>query len=356
MKKAELDLYTDYLLSSCGLATATGLSAMVDGAVSHDKVTRFLSAQQYTSKDLWAVVKPTVRSIEGSEGVLIFDDTIQEKAWTDESELMCWHYDHVSGRNVRGINLLNALYNCNGASIPVAFELVTKPTQYCDIQTRAVKRKSEVSKNELMRQMVQACVNNDLKFRFVLTDSWFSSVENFEFIAARGKQFISALKDNRLVALSAEDKRQGRFTRVDELQIPEPGLVRGWLKGYEKEVLVVRQVFKNKDGSTGMLHLVCSDLTCDHDAITTTYKRRWKVEVFHKSLKSNASLAKSPTQTTKTQSNHVFMSICSAFKLECLSIKNKLSPFAMCRKLLINATQSAYAELRRLQSAAAAPA
>ena len=190
MKKAELDLYTDYLLSSCGFATATGLSAMVDGAVSHDKVTRFLSAQQYASKDLWAVVKPTVRSIESGEGVLIFDDTIQEKAWTDESELMCWHYDHVSGRNVRGINLLNALYNCNGASIPVAFELVKKPTQYCDIQTRAVKRKSEVSKNELMRRMFQTCVNNDLKFRFVLTDSWFSSVENFEFIAARGKQFI----------------------------------------------------------------------------------------------------------------------------------------------------------------------
>jgi|GEM_PF-5109912 len=40
VKKAELDLYTDYWLSRCGLATATGLSAMVDGAVSHDKVTR----------------------------------------------------------------------------------------------------------------------------------------------------------------------------------------------------------------------------------------------------------------------------------------------------------------------------
>ena len=113
MKKADLDLYTDYLLSSCGFATATGLSAMVDGVVSHDKVTRFLSAQQYTSKDLWAQVKSTVRSVQSAEGVLIFDDTIQEKAWTDESELMCWHYDHVSGRNVRGINLLNALYNSN---------------------------------------------------------------------------------------------------------------------------------------------------------------------------------------------------------------------------------------------------
>jgi hypothetical protein len=47
MKKADLDLYTDYLLSACGFATATGLSQMVDEAISHDKVTRFLSARQY---------------------------------------------------------------------------------------------------------------------------------------------------------------------------------------------------------------------------------------------------------------------------------------------------------------------
>ena len=104
---------------------------------------------------------------------------------------------------------------------------------------------------------------------------------------------------------------------------------------------------------TGTLHLVCSDLTCDHDAITTTYKRRREVEVFHKSLKSNACLAKSPTQTLRTQSNHVFMAICAAFKLECLSLKNKLSPFAMCRKLLIKASQTAYAELQFLRAAAA---
>ena len=73
-------------------------------------------------------MKRTVRSVERDDGVLIFDDTIQEKAWTDESELMCWHFDHCSGRTVKGINLLNALYHCNGRSIPVAFELVKKPT------------------------------------------------------------------------------------------------------------------------------------------------------------------------------------------------------------------------------------
>jgi hypothetical protein len=82
MKKADLDLYTDYLLSTFGAATATGLSAMVEGEVSHDRVTRFLSGHDFTSKDLWQHVKPVVRSIENSEGVLIFDDTIQQKAWS----------------------------------------------------------------------------------------------------------------------------------------------------------------------------------------------------------------------------------------------------------------------------------
>jgi hypothetical protein len=352
MKKADLDLYTDYLLSTFGAATATGLSAMVEGDVSHDRITRFLSAQDYTSKDLWQQVKSTVRMLERDDGVLIFDDTIQEKAWTDESELMCWHFDHCSGRNVRGINLLNALYHCNGTSIPVAFELVKKTTQYSDLTTRQVKRKSEVTKNEMMRQMIDTCIRNTLKFHFVLMDSWFSSEENFSFITDKGKHFIAALKDNRLVALSEEDRKKKRFIRVDELNFSEQTTVQGWLKGYAKAVLLVRQIFTNKDGSTGVLHLVCSDLTCDYDAITTTYKKRWNVEVFHKSLKSNANLAKSPTRTTRTQSNHVFMSVCAAFKLECLSIKNKLNPFALCRKLLINASRAAYAELQQFRAAA----
>ncbi len=53
-----------------------------------------------------------------------------------------------------------------------------------------------------MRQMIDTCISNDLKFRFVLMDSWFSSEENFDFITRKGKHFIAALKDNRLVALS----------------------------------------------------------------------------------------------------------------------------------------------------------
>jgi len=351
MKKAELELYTDYLISTFGSATATGLSSMVDGDVSHDRVTRFLSEREYTSRDLWRQVKSTVRQIEREDGVLIFDDTIQEKAWTDENEVMCWHFDHCSGRSVRGINLLNALYYSGEVSIPVAFELVRKPLQFCDVKTRQAKRASEVTKNELMRDMIATCVNNTLKFRYVLMDSWFASVENFEFIVKKKKHFIAALKDNRLVALSAADKKQGRFVRINTLELSDKQVVRGWLKGYADEVLLARQVFTNKDGSTGLLNLVCSDLTCNGDTIATIYQKRWKVEVFHKSLKSNAALAKSPTRRVTTQNNHVFMAIYAVFKLECLKLKYKTNHFALRAKLFIKATRQAYAELQALQAA-----
>lgn len=351
MKKPELELYTDYLLSTFGAATATGLSAMVNGEVSHDQVTRFLSEREYTSKDLWLQVKQVVRQIEQPDGVLIFDDTIQEKAWTDENEVMCWHFDHCSGRSVRGINLLNALYHSAEVSIPVAFELVRKPLQFCDRETRKIKRASEVTKNELMREMIKICINNELKFSYVLMDSWFSAVDNFEFITSKKKHFIAAMKDNRLVALNEEDKGKGRFTRIDSLALSDKQAVRGWLKGYSKPVLFVRQIFINKDGSTGLLNLVCSDLTCDGDKITTIYKKRWKVEVFHKSLKSNAALAKSPTRRVTTQNNHVFMSIYAVFKLECLNMKHKINHFALRAKMFLKATRQAYFELQNLQTA-----
>jgi hypothetical protein len=352
MKKEDLELYTDYLISNFGQATATGLSAMVDGQVSHDRITRFLSSNKFTSKDLWLYVKKVVREIENpTEGVLIFDDTIQEKAWTDENEIMCWHYDHCSGRTVRGLNILNAVYHSADVSIPVAFEVVKKTILFCDVKTRQQKRSSESTKNELLREMLLSCIKNDLKFKFVLLDSWFTSVDNFEFIHSHKKHFIGALKDNRLIALTKEDKLNGRYVRIDSLNLLDKQTVRGWMKGYEHEVLFVRRVFTNKDRKEALLNLVCSDLSSNGDEVAVFYKRRWKIEEFHKSLKSNAGLAKSPTRRMTTQLNHIFTSFCAVFKLECLKIKHKINHFALRAKFLLNANRQAYCQLQKLQGA-----
>ena len=103
---------------------------MLDGQISHDQVTRFLSQAEYTSKELWHQVKSVVRTIEREDGVLIFDDTIQEKPHTDENELICWHFDHSKNRSVKGLNLLNCIYQAGEVSVPVAYELVRKPIPF----------------------------------------------------------------------------------------------------------------------------------------------------------------------------------------------------------------------------------
>lgn len=97
MNKELLEIYRDYLISSFSYTTATGLSGMLDGAVSHDKITRFLGNEEFDAKTLWKTVKVLVRKYEEPEGVLIVDDTIEEKPYTDESDLVCWHYDHSKG-------------------------------------------------------------------------------------------------------------------------------------------------------------------------------------------------------------------------------------------------------------------
>jgi len=97
--------------------------------------------------------------------------------------------------------------------------------------------------------------------------------------------------------------------------------------------------------------LVSSELTLDGDSIYTIYEKRWKVEEFFNSLKHNVDFALSPTKRIKTQSNHLFLSILSFFKFECLKIKGYLNYFAMSAKLLIKVNQMAYQELLLLKGA-----
>lgn len=352
MDKENLELYTDYLISTFGYATATGLSKMLDKQISHDQITRFLSQEEYTSKDLWREVKATVRKIEREDGVLIFDDTIQEKPYTDENEIMCWHYDHSKGKAVQGFNLLNCLYQVGEITIPVAFELIHKPVMFSDLKTRKVKRKGLVTKNELMRSMLGVCLQNQIKFRYVLFDIWFSSKENMIFIKKEMKKdFVCGVKKNRLVALSEEDYQAKRFVRIEDLDWSEETVFTVWLKDVPFAVHLVRQTYENKDGSTGTLYLVSSDTTLSREALLAVYQKRWPVEVFHKSLKQNAALGKAPVRRVRTQNNHVFAALYAVFKLECLKIKQKMNHFALRTCLYIKATRTAFDELQALKAA-----
>ena len=345
-----MDIYTDYLLSSFGATTATGLSALLP-ELSHDQVTRFLSQQPLSDRDLWQIVKPQIRAIESPDAVLIIDDTVQEKPSTDESELITWHYDHSQGRTVKGINLLSALYLSRDVSLPVAFELVQKTMLITDPKTGKDKWVCPQTKNDMARAMIARVQKKQVPFAYVLADIWFSSAENMVFIKQKAhKEFIFPLKKNRRIALSQSDKQRGRWSKLSDFDFSTQNVRTLYLESVPFPVVVSRQVFTNEDGSEGVLLLCSSDLSLSGPAMWTIYQKRWKVEEYHKSLKSNAALAKSPTKRPHTQQNHIFASLVAFVKLESYRTATHLNHFALKAKLYQGAIQTAFRQLQELKN------
>ena len=288
-----------------------------------------------------------MRQIQSEEAVLIIDDSIEEKLYTDESELICWHWDHSLGRNVKGVNFLSCLYYPQDIALPVAFELIKKSEWSTHKKTGKQKRVCPKTKNDYFREMVLRCLKNLLPFRYVLADSWFASAENMIFVKKEHhKDFIFPLKDNRKIALSPADKLAGRYASVSTVEIEENTTLEVWLEGVDFPLLLCKQVFTNKDGSQGILYLVTSDTNLSAQQMQTIYQKRWKVEVYHKSLKSNASFAKSPTKTIRTQSNHFFACLWAYVKLEKLRLATKMNHFAMKAKIYQKALASAFEQLQ----------
>jgi len=348
--KELLDLYSDYLISAFGQTTGTGLAALLGGQISHDRIQRFLAKREFTSADLWQVVKPHVRKMQSEKGVLIVDDSIAEKPYSDENDIICWHYDHTQGGTVKGINFLSALYQSTGLSLPVGFRLVAKTEYYTDKKDGKRKRRSPVSKNEHYQALLRQAVSNQIPFKYVLNDVWYASADNMKFVKQElEKDFVMPVKSNRKVALSQADQQQGRFLKVETLPL-EPGtVVKVYLEGVAFPLLLLKQVFVNEDGSIGVQYLVSSDTTLSYEQMTTLYRKRWSVEPYHKSLKQNVSLEKSPTHTVRTQSNHLFAALCGYIKLELLRDSTKLNHFALKAKLYLGALHAAFSSLSQLQ-------
>lgn len=349
-----LDIYSDYLIVQSQHATATGLSSLLEGSLSHDQITRFLNRNEFDSKDLWHYVKPKIREQEQEKGgVLIIDDSIEEKPYTDENEIVSWHFSHAKGRCVKGINILSCLARYGDLALPIGFEVVRKNLHFYSLRTRKEVRRASVSKNEYFRHITKQAQLNQVKFDYILADNWFGAKENMEFIHYDlQKKFIFGLKANRLVALSGEERKKGQYQNLNTLNIKDGEARKAWLKDLSLPVTLLKKVFKNEDGSTGTLYLVTNDLDIDSDRIYEVYQKRWRIEEYHKSIKQNSSLEKSPTRTIRSQKNHLFASIIGYCKLEFLKIKTCLNHFALKYKLILKANQMAYWELKKIRESA----
>jgi DDE superfamily endonuclease len=205
------DLYADYLLASFGATTATGLSQLLEGEVSHEQVTRYVAGTKQTATALWWTVKSLVRPVHSEAGGFIIDDAMEEKPDTDEHAMVGWHYDHAKARVLTGIHFLPARDSSPGVSVPVGFHWGAQTEPSRDPQTQKENRRSPVSTQAVWRELINQAGTNRIPFRVVLFAVGCAAADPRVFITPPPpRAFLCPLPTTRKVALRRADKHQGR--------------------------------------------------------------------------------------------------------------------------------------------------
>ena len=356
-----LDLYTDYIITSFRQVTATGMSLVLNDEVSHDQVTRMLTNSHLDSKTIWKAGKSQIRKIEGSEGILIIDDSVGEKPYMDENSIVTYHYDHSQGKTIKGINFMSCCYETSweGESVclPLQVEVIAKTEPYVDKKSGKIRYRSKKTKNEIFKEMLLQIKKNQIEYTYIVADLWFASADNMEFIHQDlKKKFVMPIKSNRNIRLLKEgeefltkDQGSRTFQPVESFELKEDTAFRAEISGIHFEVRLIKHIYRNKDGTEATIFLITNDLEVSEEDMFKTYQRRWAIEPYHKSLKQNASLMKSPAKTKWTQRNHIMASILGYIKLEGLKILTKVNHFALRCRMYIKATQASQAELVKIR-------
>ncbi len=189
--------------------------------LSHDSVNRFLLRERYEPKDLFEDIKGNI-NLTG--GTLSEDYTVIEKLYIDPNltAFLGYFWSGNLHRPAQGINLITLYYtDRNGKSVPVNYRLYNK--------------KEGKTKNDYLREMITEVIAWGLKPKIVTADTWYSSQENLKFLRNQKLGFLMGIAKKRQVSL-----RPGEYTQVENLEIPEDGLV-VHLKQLKPEIL--RQFF-----------------------------------------------------------------------------------------------------------------
>ena len=348
------EIYINFTLSSFGKIEMTKLSKLT--GKSHDIFTKSLLLNSRVDDDrkLWQSIKPFLRAYENEDsGCIVIDDMLMHKPWTKINDIVCWHYDHVSQKQQKGILMLNFHYtDATGISIPLGYELITKTEDKWNEKYQKNIKKSLFTKNEIMQDKLQILHHhNEVKYKYILFDKWFTSTANLVFIEEElKKKFVCPIKSNRRVALTEEERNNGKYVNISSIDIEGGSSRLVYIEGYKKPLRVIKQVVKNgDDGESTYLYLVTNDIDLSFNQVLEIYKRRWKIEEYHKSLKQNLKIEHSPTKVETSQRNHIHLAVCGFIKLEKLHLNYNMNHFAIKEKIYIEALKSAYQQVQELQ-------
>jgi hypothetical protein len=280
--KCTRDLYCKFLEVTSTRYSALSLSEVAPEtmSLSHDSITRWLASAKVQPKDLWETAS---KEIDKHRGILVFDDVVIDKSRSNKMELVNWQYSGAEHGVVKGIGVVNALWQSSKDEYtPIDYRIWNPPD---DGKT----------KNNHFRDMLSSAKTRGLEPEMVVADNWYSSLDNLKSIRSHGWDWVMGLKSNRLV--------NKPHIQICKLDIPDEGL-KVHLKGYGW-VKIFR--FAGKNNRVDYIGTSRLDLT--KEQIKSYFERRWSIEVMHRELKQTCGFSRCQFRAGRAGRNHIGLSL-----------------------------------------------
>jgi hypothetical protein len=283
--------YCQYLLVSQINYTLTNYAEHTE-KFSHDMANRYLAGDEIRPRLVWENVGSQV--IQTPYGFLVFDDTVLDKSFSRQIELVRRQYSGNAHGVIKGIGVVTCVY------------VNPETDQFWIIDYRLYDPAGDgKTKIDHVLDMLLNCVyQKKLSFWAVLMDTWYATKEIMLQIEQFGKIYYCPLKDNRQVDDSGGTQP---YRRIDSLVWSETELQQGKtikIKGFpaDHKVKIFRVVLSTKRTD----YVVTNELAQDNvEVVQDVCGFRWKVEQFHRETKQLTGIEGCQCRKARIIRNHI---------------------------------------------------
>lgn len=218
---------------------------------------------------------------------LIIDDTLVERNGDTVQEAQ-YHYDHNTGKQIKGHQFFTALLWTPFLQLPIFPELYSKDTD---------------SKIEMAQSLIDSLELASIKIHTALFDSWYSEQELIRKCIKIKTRVVCSIKTNRKIKIHKKRKwRKLSFIseRIRSQKLDKKIIENKTYETYSSIVtlnhlpsvkLIISEQMNEDDELSGKVHLISTNIKDTTEEIIRAYKYRWKIEVYHRDIKQNLGFA-----------------------------------------------------------------
>ncbi|NJO58841.1 MAG: transposase [Richelia sp. RM2_1_2] len=314
--------YCQYLLSSQINYTITNLAEHLE-QISHDKINRYLKNEKLTPRLLWDNVKDLIAIDE--DAYIIFDDTVLDKRFSEDIEIVRKQYSGNEHGVVKGIGIVSCIY------------VNPKTLHFWVIDYRIFNPENDgLTKVDHVKNMLLGLVyQRNLPFDTVLMDTWYAVNNLMLYIDSLDKIYYCPLKTNRLVD---DSFGKVKYKNIKNLEWNDEELKDGKIikiKGFPGAKKV--KLFRITVSTDRTDYVATNDLSqSSTDVAQQVCKVRWKIEEFHREIKQLTGIESCQCRKARLQRNHIACAMLVWLRLKNLAYRTGQTVYKIKHNLLSN--------------------